>query len=186
MIVAMVGVIVLSITLSCFEKPRRVHPWNLILLALFVVLMSIMLCFGVLAYKSESIVMAVGMTMAISVGLTLFAMQTKIDFTIYYQFAFVALLILMLFGILAGFFYSRMAEIGIGVAGALIFSFVSTICNFANLTDDFLQYIIIDTQLIIGGHKFAISPEEYVLASLTLYLDVVNLFLYLLRIFGRR
>lgn len=125
MITAAVGVIVLSITLSCFEKPRRVHPWNLILLATFVVLMSIMLCFGVLAYKTESIVMAVGMTMVISVGLTLFAMQTKIDFTVYYQFAFVALLLLMLFGMLSAFFHSRMAELGIGVAGALIFSFVS-------------------------------------------------------------
>lgn len=125
MIVAAVGVIVLSITLSCFEKPRRVHPWNLILLATFVVLMSVMLCFGVLSYKTESIIMAVGMTLVISFGLTLFAMQTKIDFTIYYQFAFVALLLLMLFGILASIWHTRLGEIGIGVAGALIFSFVS-------------------------------------------------------------
>lgn len=124
-VVAMVGTVVLAITLSCFEKPRRSHPWNLILLATFVVLMSILLSFGVLAYKSESIVMAVGLTMAITVGLTLFAMQTKIDFTVCYQFAFIALLLLMLFGILAAFFHSRMTELLIGAVGALIFSFVS-------------------------------------------------------------
>ena len=53
--------------------------------------------------------------------------------------------------------------------GALIFSF----------------YIIYDTQIMIGGnHKYSLSPEEYIFAALNLYLDIVNLFLYLLSIFG--
>ena len=57
--------------------------------------------------------------------------------------------------------------IGFGVAGALIFSL----------------YIIYDTQLMMGGkHKYALDPEEYVFASLNIYLDVINLFLYILMI----
>ena len=56
-----------------------------------------------------------------------------------------------------------------GAAGALLFSF----------------YIIYDTQIMMGGkHKYAISPEEYIFAALNLYLDVINLFLYILMIFG--
>ena len=59
--------------------------------------------------------------------------------------------------------------IGYGVAGALIFSL----------------YIIYDTQLMMGGkHKYALDPEEYVFASLNIYLDVINLFLYILMIVG--
>ncbi len=35
-----------------------------------------------------------------------------------------------------------------------------------------------------GSHKYAISPEEYVFAALNLYLDIINLFLYILMIIG--
>ena len=35
-----------------------------------------------------------------------------------------------------------------------------------------------------GTHKFSISPEEYIFAALNLYLDIVNLFLYILTIIG--
>lgn len=38
--------------------------------------------------------------------------------------------------------------------------------------------------MIGGRHKYALSPEEYVFAALTLYLDVVNIFMYLLSIIG--
>ena len=59
--------------------------------------------------------------------------------------------------------------IGYGSAGALIFSL----------------YIVYDTQLMMGGkHKYSLNPEEYVFAALSLYLDVINLFLYILMIVG--
>ena len=36
--------------------------------------------------------------------------------------------------------------------------------------------------MMMGGHKFSISPEEYVFAAIAIYLDILNLFLYILRI----
>jgi len=49
----------------------------------------------------------------------------------------------------------------------------------------FSCYIIVDTQLMMGGkHQYAIDPEEYIFAALNLYLDIVNLFLFILRIIG--
>lgn len=42
----------------------------------------------------------------------------------------------------------------------------------------FCGFILFDTHLIM--HR--LSPEEYVLASVSLYLDFINLFLYILRI----
>ena len=63
----------------------------------------------------------------------------------------------------------RYTMIGYGSAGALVFSL----------------YIVYDTQLMMGGkHKYSLSPEEYVFASLNLYLDIINLFLYILMIVG--
>ena len=63
----------------------------------------------------------------------------------------------------------RIAMIGYGSAGALIFSL----------------YIVYDTQLMMGGkHKYSLDPEEYIFASLNLYLDIINLFMYILMIVG--
>ena len=59
--------------------------------------------------------------------------------------------------------------IGMGAAGALVFSL----------------YLVYDTQLMLGGkHKYALSPEEYIFAALNIYLDVVQLFMYILMIVG--
>ena len=59
--------------------------------------------------------------------------------------------------------------IGFGCAGAFVFSL----------------YLIYDTQLMmIGKHKYSLSPEEYVFAALNLYLDVTQLFMYILMAVG--
>ncbi len=55
------------------------------------------------------------------------------------------------------------------------------ICALAALL--FSAYIVYDLQLLLGGsHMFSISQDEYVFATLNLYLDIMNLFLYLLRL----
>lgn len=33
-----------------------------------------------------------------------------------------------------------------------------------------------------GKHKYSISPEEYIFAALNLYIDIVNIFMYILTI----
>ena len=41
------------------------------------------------------------------------------------------------------------------------------------------------SQMMMGGnHKFSISPEEYIFAAIAIYLDIINIFLYILRIVG--
>lgn len=60
------------------------------------------------------------------------------------------------------FINSKEFEFVISLGGALLFS----------------GFIIFDTHMIM--HK--LSPEEYILASVNLYLDIINLFLYILRI----
>lgn len=60
------------------------------------------------------------------------------------------------------FFWSETLEFVLSIGGALVF------CGF----------IIFDTHMIM--HK--LSPEEYIMASVNLYLDFINLFIYILRI----
>ena len=35
--------------------------------------------------------------------------------------------------------------------------------------------------MIGGNHKYSISPEEYIFAALAIYLDIINIFMYILR-----
>lgn len=47
-------------------------------------------------------------------------------------------------------------------------------------------YLIIDTQMIVGGKSFAISMDDYVVAALLIYIDIIQIFLYILQILGGR
>lgn len=46
------------------------------------------------------------------------------------------------------------------------------------------QFLAFDTQLLMGNKQYAMSPEEYIFATLSLYLDIVYLFTFLLQLFG--
>ena len=45
----------------------------------------------------------------------------------------------------------------------------------------FCLFVVHDTQMIMKK----LSPEEYIVASIELYLDIINLFLKILRIMGK-
>lgn len=115
------------------------------------------------------VLMAVGITAAVCLTLTIFAMQTKYDFTMMGGVLLVAMVVFIIFGIVAMFLPGKIMTLVYGSCGALLFSI----------------YLIYDTQLMMGGeHKYSISPEEYIFAALNLYLDIVNIFLYILTIIG--
>merc|ERR1712217_154321 len=112
---------------------------------------------------------------------TVYAVFTKTDFTGFGMYLFAALVGLLLFGIVAMFFpYDSMIHKAIAVGGAVLFSFI----------------IIYDTQLIFGSasaelgrsaaRKLEFTVDMYCFAAYQLYLDFVNLFMYLLELFGRR
>lgn len=64
------------------------------------------------------------------------------------------------------FFPTVLMDRMIAAGGALLFSL----------------FIVFDTSMMM--HK--LSPEEYIVASVNLYLDILNLFLHLLRLMGER
>jgi len=168
--VALVVMITMLITLACCEGVRRKTPHNFIFLGLFTAAEGFLLGVGTAQYSLPEIMMAVGVTAAIVFALTIFAFQTKIDFTAWGGALLAVLLVFVIFGFIAAFFPNQRTV-------RLVYAGIGTII--------FSLYIIYDTQLMLGGkHKYALSPEEYVFASLNLYLDIVNLFMYILQIIG--
>jgi len=158
------------IAMACCEGVRRKFPTNLIFLGIFTGAEGFMLGTLCAHFEADAILIAVGITVGVTLGLTLFAFQTKIDFTNCGGMLCALLVVLMIAGIILSFTgMGKIAQIGYGSAGALIFSL----------------YIVYDTQLMMGGsHKYSLSPEEYVFAALNIYLDVINLFMYILMIVG--
>lgn len=47
-------------------------------------------------------------------------------------------------------------------------------------------YLVMDVQLMVGGrhHHSDLDPEEYVFAALNIYMDIINLFLFILQLIG--
>jgi len=141
---------------------RHDAPSNYYLLLTFTLLEGISLGTIVTFYDVDLVLKAFVITSAVFIALTVYTMQSKYDFSTWGASLFALLWVLIIASMLQIFFWSEAVEFVISVAGAVIF------CGF----------IIFDTHLIM--HK--LSPEEYILASVNLYLDFLNLFLYVLRI----
>ncbi|NXE05316.1 LFG4 protein, partial [Lophotis ruficrista] len=142
---------------------RHQHPVNLYLLFGFCSLNdNLFLLFIVSFYDVSIVLQAFILTTAVFLGLTVYTLQSKRDFSKFGAGLFACLWILIISGFLRLFFYSETIELVFAAAGALLF------CG----------YIIYDTHLLM--HK--LSPEEYILATINLYLDIISLFLHLLRL----
>ncbi|KAL7735650.1 hypothetical protein ACLKA6_002535 [Drosophila palustris] len=167
--VALGVLIVTMLCMACCEGVRRQTPTNFIFLGIFTIAQSFLLGVTATRYAPTEVLMALGLTAAVCLALTIFAMQTKIDFTMMGGILLACMVVFMIFGIVAIFFKGKIITLVYASFGALLFS----------------VYLIYDTQLMMGGdHKYSISPEEYIFAALNLYLDIVNIFIYILTIIG--
>ena len=153
--------VVLLVALMC-NKDKS--PQNMYLLSAFTCVEAFLVGSVTTAYCAAGeraiVLEAVFLTGAIFVGLTLLTCQSKIDFSFLGAGLSMGLgalilwgLFAMIFGVQTGYVYA--------LAGCIIFS----------------GYILFDTWLIMDK----LSPHEHVLAAIMLYLDIINLFLYILR-----
>ncbi|KAL1550177.1 Protein LIFEGUARD 2 [Salvia divinorum] len=145
----------------------RSHPLNYILLALFTVSLAFAVGLSCSYTNGKVILEAFVLTAVVVVSLTLYtfwAAKRGYDFNFLGPFLFGAIIILMLFGIIQIFFpMGKISTMIYGGLGAIIF------CG----------YIVYDTDNLIKRYGY----DEYIWASIALYLDVINLFLSLLSVF---
>uniref|UniRef100_M4AAF4 Transmembrane BAX inhibitor motif containing 1a n=1 Tax=Xiphophorus maculatus TaxID=8083 RepID=M4AAF4_XIPMA len=158
------------IVLVCCKGPRRKFPWNVILLLIFVILIQFLS--GCSYYNTKAVFLALGITAVVCIAVTVFCFQTKVDFTKCQGLFCVLGIVMFVTGIITAivlsFKYIYWLHMLYAAIGAIVFTL-------------FLAY---HTQLLIGNRKYSISPEEYVFAALSLYVDIVQIFLFLLQIIG--
>jgi modulator of FtsH protease len=126
--------------------------------------MSVLLSRFISAGAGDVVVNAFILTTVAFGGLSMFAMNTKKDFTSMGKMLFVTLIVIVVAGLLNAFWlHNPWMQVGIAAISAILFS----------------AFILYDTQNIIQGNYG--SPVD---GAIALYLDFVNLFTSLLQILG--
>uniref|UniRef100_A0A3Q0ST08 Protein lifeguard 2 n=1 Tax=Amphilophus citrinellus TaxID=61819 RepID=A0A3Q0ST08_AMPCI len=140
-----------------YSVSRRQFPWNTILLVLFTLSMAFMMGFLSASssfYNTKSVVLCLGITALVCLSVTIFSFQSKIDVTSCQGVLFSLCMVMLLCAIT-----------------------ISIVVPFG-------YFLAFDTQLLLGNKRYTISPEEYIFATLSLYLDIIYLFSFLLQIMG--
>ena len=111
----------------------------------------------------ELVIAAFGATAIAFIGLSAFAMTTRKDFSFLGPFLFVGILVAFLAGLAAIFF--QMSALGLAVSAM----FALLMCGL----------ILFQTQQIVRG-----GERNYIMATVTLFVSIYNLFSSLLHLFG--
>ncbi|XP_024373107.1 BI1-like protein [Physcomitrium patens] len=145
---------------------RQQHPVNLVLLGLFTATISLSVGISCALTNGyivlEALLLTAGVVLALT-AYTLYAARKGHDFSFLGPILFTTLTIILLFGLIQVFF-------PLGPVSQMIYSGLTALL--------FSAYIVYDTDNLIKRYSY----DEYIWASVALYLDILNLFLSLLQI----
>ena len=170
-----IGLCVIAIciqcALFCCRDVARKVPTNYILLFLFTGCFTFSVCTITSFYPSSDVITAAAMTAGVTFALTLYACTTKTDFTMCGGLFFILGMVLIL-TVAFSWFMSFGGWWHPVISGIL--------CVVYGL------YLIYDTQLIVGKGQHKLNKDDYIIGALLLYIDIIMLFIELLKLFGRR
>lgn len=161
--------IILPIVIMCNKSLARQVPTNYLILGAFTFGESYIVSTVCGIYDPNTVSMAAFLTLGITFGLTLYAMTTKKDITYFGGLMFMVAVGLLFGGIANFFMRSNGVEIVLALGGAILYGI----------------YIIYDTQLIIGGKRGELQVDDYIFAALMLYIDIIVLFLKILKLLDK-
>lgn len=153
----------------CCELDRKV-PINYAILSVFTISISYLVSLICCRYPPQIVFIAAFLTCAMVICLTVYAFTTKNDLTLCGPI-FYLLPVLFICSILMSIFMGGMwRHTFSAMFGVILFSF----------------FIIYDLQVIIKGGRYAdkMDVDRYILAAMILYLDIINLFLEILKLVG--
>lgn len=169
MIVCSVLTLIIMYVLGCFRQVARAVPWNYLLLFLFTLCMAYTVSYITAQYTGEAIIIAVGITAAVVIALSIYATCTTTDFTTCWGLMIVLGVAMLIGSIIGIFLRNRWFDVGMAVLGVITFGF----------------YLVVDTQLVIGKNSRAYGVDDYIMAAVAIYMDIIQLFLQILRLVGQ-
>lgn len=151
------------------QRSARVFPQNVILTLIFTFVEGIFIApFLYLAERNApgSVMSAGVLTLVAFGGLTMYALLSRRDFSAWGSFFMIGLLVLFAASIINYFVASAAAGLWISAIGVLIFS----------------GLLVFDTWRILRSGAF--GEDDYVIAAVQIYLDLLNMFLFILSLLG--
>jgi FtsH-binding integral membrane protein len=167
-IIALLVTICLPCSILCFDNLLKRVPDNYIFLSVFTLCESYIVSVLCGITNTRVVIMAAIMTFAISFSLTLYAITTKTDFTFSGALLFILGTALLMFSIFAIFTQNKVIHIVISTLWMILLGI----------------YLVYDTQLIVGNQANLLSEDDYILASFMLYVDIIAIFIQLLKLIG--
>ncbi len=152
------------------QRSAREFPKNVILTLLFTFVEGVFIApfLAVAEARAPGSVMSAGaLTLVAFGGLTLYALLSRRDFSAWGSFFMIGLLVLIAASVINMFVASAAAGLWISAVGVLVFS----------------GLLVFDTWRILRSGQF--GQEDYVIAAVQIYLDLLNMFLFILSFFGR-
>ena len=148
---------------------RRVPGWNVALLYLYSAVQGAILGPVLTMYEARwpGLATEAGwVTIAVFGGLTAYVFASKKDFSFLGGMLFMGLIALIVAGFVMMFVHAAMASMIYSIVGVLIFS----------------GFVLYDTSQIM----LRLGPEDAVMGAVALYLDFINLFMFILRLLSSR
>jgi len=123
-----------------------------------------------MAYDPEVVLVSAILTAVVVVSLTIYAFKTKTDFTYYGGMLFIFCGVFFAAIFLNFFIQCKIFDLCIACGAAILFGI----------------YLIFDTQLILGNNDVKMETDDYIFASMMLYIDIIQIFSQILKILGNR
>ena len=159
----------LFLILICNKNLARTVPYNYIYLFAITLCESLVCSIISSIYSFQIVATALALTIVSTLVITFYACTTKTNFSYYRMGMFILFSQIFMIGLIAALFRLE--------ALYTVYTFLMTIMvGF---------YLVYDTQLIIGKFGVAYSVDDYIFATLEIYMDIIRLFLLILRIIGR-
>ena len=158
--------LILGMVLICIRSISRKSPTNYIVLALWTFCEGYMVATCCSFYNPIVVLEAAFLTFTITLALTYYACTTKTDFTACGALFFVMIILLMCLGILS-----------------IFLPFLNTLYCVLGVFA-YSLYLIYDTQLIMGKFGNEYEVDDYIIAAMMIYIDIIQIFVYLLQLLG--
>ena len=158
----------LFLCLACCRGLSRKVPYNYLFLTAITLCEAISCSIASSIYSFQIVALALILTIVATLTITFYACTTKKDFSTWRVGLYCIFMQMVTFGMIAVLFKIR--------ALYSFYTFCSTIIVGI--------YLIYDTQLIMGKLGVGYSVDDYIFATLEIYMAIIRLFLLILRILG--
>jgi FtsH-binding integral membrane protein len=143
------------------------YPTNIVLLGAWTICLSLMVSLATVVVPPAITLQAFVLTFGVVFGLTMYTFKSQRDFSFLEGGLFSGLWILLLVGLLRIFFpFGPLVHLLYAGAGALLFA----------------GFLLYDTSNLIRKY----SVDDWIPAVITIYLDILNLFLHILQALSQR